>query len=440
LRTRVKAKVKQYGISVDVRLEGSIAKDTWLKHGADIDIFLLIPSSVKREKLTSVYLPLAKESMKGFRWTERYAEHPYLHVQVAAGIDVNIVPCYDVEPPEWKSATDRTPFHTKYVKENLGNDQKRDVRLLKRFMKGIGVYGADIKIGGFSGYLSELLIINYGGFLPVLKASCKWKVGEVIDYEKYYGDRTGEVGKLFDEQLIVIDPVDKCRNVASAVTPKAFDIFRTAANFFLKKPSLAFFYPQAVKPYDFAKLCEVIKSSKADFLFLEFGWVSAVPDILWGQLYKTQRALSNLLKQHNFNVLRSAVWSDEEKSNVIIFELEASNLGGVMKHYGPPALSIEEDRFILKYLSSSKTVSGPSVEGGRWAVLIERKYRNAVFLIREKLANASSDVGAGSRVVESLGRGFKVMLNCEILKFYKKNPDFAIFLTDFLRGKPNWLF
>ena len=31
-------------------------------------------------------------------------------------------------------------------------------------MQGIGVYGAEIKVGGFSGYLCELLVMKYGGF------------------------------------------------------------------------------------------------------------------------------------------------------------------------------------------------------------------------------------------------------------------------------------
>lgn len=439
LRRRVEEKVRQRGASAEVTLEGSIAKDTWLKHGADIDIFMLIPSSVKREKLTSTYLPLAKESMNGFRCTERYAEHPYLNVQVATDIEVNIVPCYDVEPSNWKSATDRTPYHTKYVKKHLGNRQKNDVRLLKRFMKGIGVYGADIKVGGFSGYLTELLIIHYGGFTPTLNASRRWKLKGVIDCENYYGGRAEEVEKLFDEPLIVIDPVDRCRNVASAVTPNAFYLFSAAAKFFLKKPKLTFFYPPAVKPLDVAGLCRVLEARRTDILFLEFGKVRAVPDILWGQLYKTQRAISNLLRQHNFNVLRSAVWSDEVRSNILLFELEASTLRGVKKHYGPPALSTEEDRFLPKYLSSPITVSGPTIEAGRWAVLIKREYRNAEFLLREKLVGSGRGLGVGSRVAEALEKGFKVMLNGEMAKFCEKQPPFTAFLTDFLRGTPTWL-
>jgi tRNA nucleotidyltransferase (CCA-adding enzyme) len=64
---------------------------------------------------------------------------------------------------EWLSATDRTPF-IHYVKKRLGKTLQDDVRLLKKFMQGIKVYGAEIKTGGFSGYLCELLILHYGSF------------------------------------------------------------------------------------------------------------------------------------------------------------------------------------------------------------------------------------------------------------------------------------
>jgi tRNA nucleotidyltransferase (CCA-adding enzyme) len=45
-----------------------------------------------------------------------------------------------------------------------------EVRLLKKFMKGTGVYGAEIKIGGFSGYLCELLILKYRSFAQTIEA------------------------------------------------------------------------------------------------------------------------------------------------------------------------------------------------------------------------------------------------------------------------------
>jgi len=94
---------------------------------------------------------------------------------------VDIVPCYDAKSGEWQSATDRTPYHTNYIRARLDKQLRGDVRLLKKFMQGIGVYGAEIKVGGFSGYLCELLIMKYGSFEATLHAFAKYNKRVVID-------------------------------------------------------------------------------------------------------------------------------------------------------------------------------------------------------------------------------------------------------------------
>ena len=63
-----------------------------------------------------------------------------------------------------KSAVDRTILHTHYIKKNLKENQINDVLILKKFMEGIETYGSEFKVGGFAGYLCELLILEYGTF------------------------------------------------------------------------------------------------------------------------------------------------------------------------------------------------------------------------------------------------------------------------------------
>ena len=68
---------------------------------------------------------------------------------------------------------------------HLKTNQEKEVRLLKRFMKMVGTYGSEFKVGGFSGYLCELMIIRYGSFLKVLKGVFDhWKPGYQIDLGK----------------------------------------------------------------------------------------------------------------------------------------------------------------------------------------------------------------------------------------------------------------
>jgi len=118
LRKRVEKAANRAGLNVNVRVEGSIAKDTWLREAPDIDIFMQVPPNTPREALGTTYLTIAKKATRGAEQTERFAEHPYLEAFLD-GTRVNIVPCYRAREGEWKSATDRTPFHTDYVKPLL---------------------------------------------------------------------------------------------------------------------------------------------------------------------------------------------------------------------------------------------------------------------------------------------------------------------------------
>ena len=440
-KARVETELERMGLEGEVRLEGSVAKDTWLRGDADIDLFILAPVEVTKETLSTAYLEAARRSLKDYRIVERFAEHPYVEASISRTAKINIVPCYKVKPPNWKSATDRTPYHTQYVNSKLNMKARDEVRLLKRFMKGVEVYGSDIKVGGFSGYLAELLVINFGGFLETLKAASTWKHGEILDVEGFYKGRLDEVESLFGGHcLTVVDPVDKARNGASPLRPETFNHFRASARFFLEKPHLKFFYPPKPRPPTSEGLKKLLVERGSDVLFLVLKRIEAVPDILWGQLYKTEKTLARLLEFHGFKVLRSAVWSDEERSSVIVYELEASKITNVRRHVGPPVSSREEKRFLEKYSGGRLTVSGPYIEGGRWVVLLKRKHTNAKALLLEKLPSGGRELGVASRVAESIvNHGFKVYVGGEIAVFYRRHSGFRSFLARFLSGKPPWL-
>lgn len=439
LERRVALAAKEFGVDAEVRLTGSVAKDTWLSEDPDIDVFMRVPRSIPRERLGEVCLEIARKATEGSKHVERFAEHPYLEAFVE-GYRVNIVPCYKVERGEWLSATDRTPFHTDYVNERLKPELRDEVRLLKRFMKGIGVYGAEIKIGGFSGYLCELLTLFYGSFLRVLEAFAGLRRRLIVDIEGYYNGRMDELALLFKEPLVVVDPVDKGRNVASAVQKEKLYGFVAAARAFLKNPSVRFFYPSEIKPLGRGQLDQALKNRGSSLLFLVFGGVEAVPDVLWGQLYRSLRSLRRLLALHDFSVLRSVCWSDEESLNVFVFELAQKRIPLVKCHLGPPLeKSVECERFLRKHSGRPETVAGPYVEDGRWVVLVKRQYTDAVDLLRDKLKNGRS-VGVAEKISRVFrDEGFRIFVNGEIADLYEKNRGFARFLTEFLSGKPRWL-
>jgi tRNA nucleotidyltransferase (CCA-adding enzyme) len=443
LANRLEKKValvsRKLGVQTVVRLEGSMAKDTWLSKEGDIDIFMRMPRTVPRKSLAEICLKVAREATKGAKQIERFADHPYLEA-IVQKTRVNIVPCYDAKPMEWLSATDRTPYHTNYVNEHFNERLRGEVRLLKKFMKGIDVYGAEIKVGGFSGYLCELLIMHFRSFLNVIKTFSQGKQRIVVDIGKFYENRSNELNLLFTEPLVTVDPVDKGRNVASAVRPEKLQVFLAAARAFLKNPSLDFFYPVETKALSLRELKRKLGKRGSYVVLVVFGGVKAVPDVLWGQIYKSQRSLVRLLELSDFAVLRSAAWSDEKKLNVFILELEHCCIPCVKKHLGPPLDKEEEcDKFLEKHEDGAATVAGPYVENGRWVVMLQRKYTDACLLLHDKLRDGGKNAGVAEQISQALCKGFKIFVNHEVTQVYAKNKVFAQFFTDFLLAKPKWL-
>ncbi len=97
LELKVSAACEEFGVEAIVRVEGSLAKDTWLQGDPDIDVFMRLPATVPRKSLGEIALKIARRATEGSKQIERFAEHPYLEAFID-GIRLNIVPCYDALP------------------------------------------------------------------------------------------------------------------------------------------------------------------------------------------------------------------------------------------------------------------------------------------------------------------------------------------------------
>ena len=437
---RVSTVCEELGVKAVVRVEGSLAKDTWLKEDPDVDIFMRLPKSIPRKTLGEWALKIARRATQGAKQVERFAEHPYLEAFVD-NVRINVVPCYDVKPGEWLSATDRTPFHTDYINSHLEKKLRAEVRLLKQFMKGIGVYGAEIKVGGFSGYLCELLVLHYGSFKEVLETFAKHRPRRIVDIEGYYDERQRDLDLLFSEPLIVVDPVDRARNVASAVQAHKLHTFVAASWIFLKEPNTDLFYPLATHPLSVEELCETLRARGSSLVFLTFGKIDAVPDVLWGQLYRTRKALRKQFELAEFRVLRDAIWTEANAEVLIfVFEIEQRALAGVRKHVGPPLeFGMECESFLEKYLDSDDVVAGPFIDNGRWMVELRRRFIDAGEFLMAKVTSGGREIGVADLIAKAMNKDFLVLVGEDITEHYIYNNGFAAFLTDFLSGKPFWL-
>jgi tRNA nucleotidyltransferase (CCA-adding enzyme) len=421
---RVDIVCKKLGIKAKPILVGSAARNTWLRSERDIDIFILFPEELPREEFERQGLAVAREAA-GPKGREQFAEHPYVTAKIE-DFDVDFVPCYDVaDLGKIRSAVDRSPHHQRYMIERLSPELADEVLLVKQFMQGIGTYGAELKVRGFSGYLCELLVLRHGSFRKLVDAASGWAPGVIIDIERSYPD-PAEARALFKGQpLIVIDPVDSSRNVAAAVSMRNFATFVRACQDFVRGPGEQFFFPKPVQRLSRRELSEALERRGTKLYYVAFETPPRVPDVLYPQLRKTERALVAALTREGFEVLRSDVWSDGR--SIILLELSASRLPRVRVHPGPP-ISVEVRDFIEKHLPSKRRFAGPFVDSaGRLAFEVERKYTRAEQVLEKALMGR---VAFGKHVSEALEKGYELYEGAEIIKLYR--GEFADFLSEYL--------
>jgi len=175
----VEKEIEKHSEVVGLEFGGSFAKGTWLSKDADVDIFIKFKKNVSEDKFEKISQKIGFNSLKKYSPYVRYSQHPYVEAKIK-NTKINIVPCYDVKIGEWKSAADRSPFHTKFMKKSLTSKMKNEVRVLKTFLKSNGIYGAEIAKQGFSGYISEVLILEFGSFENLIKSISKIQANQVI--------------------------------------------------------------------------------------------------------------------------------------------------------------------------------------------------------------------------------------------------------------------
>ena len=369
----VLAEARKINAFVEPMLVGSVAKGTHLKD-PDIDLFMLFTESTTIEELKEKGLEIGRRIVKG---KEHYAQHPYVR-GIFRGFQVDLVPAYRIRDTRSKmSAVDRTPFHTDFVKKNLKKSQHDEVRLLKRFMKGIECYGAEAKVEGFSGYLCELLVLRFGTFRGVLEAAKEWKAGEALELPDHPGSE-------FSEPLTFVDPVDSKRNVASAVAVETMLRFILASREYLAAPATKFFFPGERTAWDPDKIKEAAGKRLSNLVAVTFPKLDLIDDVVYPQLRKSLAGITALLERADFEVEKSTIHVDDAIH--LLVELQSISLPDEKKHRGPPVNSENVSSFLAKW--NSLGMSEPFVESGSWYVVIKREFSLADDLIRAKLGDA----------------------------------------------------
>lgn len=343
-------------------------KQTQLRTTSDIDLFIgidfkpftedIISKTKLKQKLKQKFRELCEnwiiKAIEGHDFKNiklLYAEHPYVsteYINSEGKTEIDIVLCFDLTKEYLNekgpiTAVDRTPWHTRFVRDNLTREQKNEVRLLKQFFKCCYSYGDKSPVGkiGFIGYSAELLIYYYKTLINLFKHYNELP-NKPIDFFRRSANQLKKKPRFTNDFLILIDPTDKNRNVASAISKKAYSYCRDRVNQFLKVPNTSFFQYKPIPILDFK---HIKKEHLFDHLFL-VEYTNQNPEVhyteLRDKLYSFGDKVINIgevekSKDTRFGKITFEVYFEVEKNlYAISFYCEKFEISDKYIRRGPP--------------------------------------------------------------------------------------------------------
>ena len=404
----VENEIAKYPEVLGLEFGGSYAKGTWLSKDADVDIFVKFKKNTSEEKFEQISKKIGFDALKSYSPYVRYSEHPYVEAKIK-DTKINVVPFYDVKLGEWKSSADRSPFHTKFMGKSLTTKMRDEVRILKTFLKSNGIYGAEIAKQGFSGYVSEVLILNFGSFENTIKSISSIKENQII----------GKTTKKFGTSIVIIDPIDSNRNLAAAISNENVGKFILVSRGFKENPRLIFFKN---------KKSETSKNYWNNLLVIKFNFKPRSPDIIWGQIKKATTSLSTQLELGGFNVLRSKAHTDQVKDAYLLFFLESTKISNTYSKNGPEFFRENSSKsFISKNLKNTELMWIKT--DGKIISLEKRKHTDVVKFITEFLKK-NLQTGVPKGLLADFKRGFGVSIGNKNLSKSIKEEAGELISTD----------
>lgn len=347
LLSQTKKLCKEAELNAEPMLVGSVSKGTFLD--PDIDVFIAFDRKYERSVMVKNALKIGHKILKNGE--ERYAEHPYVTGSVS-GIKVDIVPCYNItEGEKIISAVDRSPLHTRFMLKNLNDNERKEVRLLKAFMKASGIYGSEIRTKGFSGYVCEILILKLGSFDACVKSFASTR-------GKYLLPVGDDQTRKFREPVVIIDPVDLNRNAGAAISLENLSKMRVISKEFLAAPSEEYFFKKTEK-----KPRKMYRGT--EIRIFRIPSPDGTDDTIYPQAERFRKILSSILAEGGFSTVGSEL--DVGKNIDVLVECRFKKSPEFLVHRGPPADSERTHEFMTKW-ESREDVIGPYIEEDRLLV------------------------------------------------------------------------
>ena len=263
---------------------------------------------------------------------------------------------------------DVSPLHSAYVIKNTNTKLKDEIRLAKIFFKANSLYGAETYKKAFSGYSIEILIIYYRSFYNLMKAASKFKNPEIIDPKNHYKNKASVLRLLNESKtkspLILIDPVQKDRNITAVLSVNNFNKFIKLAKSYLKNKSNKFFIK---------KETNILKLK--NYILIEIVPINKNRNVLGGKLTRSLEYIKDYLNREGF-IVKNYDWKWNSKV-YFWFRLKNENLPLKKKHFGP---KIRDEINIKKFKEKWKNHKF-SIEKGKIYVYASRRFTNSIDFI-----------------------------------------------------------
>jgi tRNA nucleotidyltransferase (CCA-adding enzyme) len=372
---KINSGIKQQKVKADVVIGGSASKGTILKGDFDVDLFVRFDRSHKSisfsDSLGKILKPFKPARLQGSRDYYQFSEE---------GINYEIVPVLKIKT--WKEAanvTDASPLHVTWVTSHTKKKPKLvdDIILAKVFLKANRLYGAESYIGGFSGHVVDILVINYGSFLGFIKAASKWTPFTTIDVEKHYKGRRPDLNQSKVGPLILIDPVQPQRNAAAALSLATFSRTIEAAKSYLKAPGPRFFEREYLTPASLQK-----KAANNRLIIINLSLAKDKLDINGAKMVKSLEFLSARLSENDFKIVAKGWEWDKGPKAMLWLILDKSQLEKTKVHAGPPVNMADHVAAFKKMYKKT------SIKDGKIFAEIKRQYTEpekfAAALVKDK--------------------------------------------------------
>ncbi|MBD3227189.1 MAG: hypothetical protein GF329_03290 [Candidatus Lokiarchaeota archaeon] len=405
-----------------IEAQGSTGKkQTHLAGDSDIDLFVAlnkkhykgfmdkeVKSDIYKEakelfsKLChEIFIPSLKDiNAKNIKLT--YAEHPYVSAEINA-FKIDVVGCFDLDNSFIKkngpiTAVDRTPHHSNFIKNNLNDRMRDDVRILKAFFQASHAYGDKSAIGrfGFTGFISELLIYHFKT-IENLFDSFSDIPSNPIDFFDRSGKKLEKINRFENDYFIVIDPIDKNRNAAASVSRRAFLHIDRKIDQFRADPNINFFVKKEIPIIE-----DINDELKNHYTILEFNsdgsrHYTEVRD----KLYKLANSIKIQLESESTKEIRFGKTFFEvyfeDKIFSLAFHTEKGKISDTYKRVGPP---VKLKKNFRKFKNKHPDLF---IENGRAYVMEKREFTDQKDLINNYINDHGLFSGINLEHISSFG-------------------------------------